>query len=57
MQKNTENVYINIYKVAFFTLTQDVTCSKILLYRENIGDKKLSVEHTLKESQKKFLFA
>ena len=30
------------------TLTFDVTCSKLLRYEENIGNKKLSVEYTLR---------
>ena len=39
------------YEVAFFTmnsppLTRGVTCSKLQRYGENIGDKKLPVEHS-----------
>ena len=42
---------ISKHRVAFFTLNspsllRDITCSKLSRYGENIGDKKLPVEHT-----------
>ena len=52
--KNMTRKYVyNQYKVEFSSsycefapLTRDVICSTLQRYRENIGDKKLSVEHT-----------
>ena len=44
-------MYINMKQHSYLycelaPLTRDVTCSKLQRYRENIGDKKLSMKHT-----------
>ena len=48
-KKSKNSIYK--HKIAFFILNSfhwpDVTCSKLYRYGENIGDKKLFVEHTL----------
>ena len=51
LMKNQMPKSISRYKVIVYSkltpLTHDVTCSKFWRYEEDIGDKKISVEHTL----------
>ena len=46
MSKKYMKTQSNILYSEIFPLTRDITSSKRQGYRENIGDKKLSVEHT-----------
>ena len=52
--KNAKKVYVSIKQHFYYehaTLTRDITCSKLQRYGKNIGDKRLSVEHTPDEKE------
>ena len=47
MSKNYMKTQNSILYSELAPMTRDETCSRLQRYGENVGDKKLSVEHTL----------